>query len=115
MSRSRVCLDAELVPGTAQVVALGPDERGIAQQVLVVRDEGDTPRAYLNVCQHLPIPLDGGSGDYFDPSGKELFCGTHGARYRLSDGLCVFGPCKGRKLEAVPVEVEHGVVYIARG
>lgn len=112
MSRHEVCPLSALVAGEVQLLSLGRDEGGIPQQVLVVRDAEGEPRAYKNICQHLPIPLDGGSGDFFDATGKELFCGTHGARFRLSDGLCVFGPCEGRHLEAVPLEVEGGVIYL---
>ena len=39
-------------------------------------------------------------------------CGTHGARYRLDDGMCVEGPCLGKALESVVVEVAHELAWL---
>lgn len=108
----RVCRVDELEPGRAMVVALGRDRYGLPLQGLVVLDESKTPRAYLNVCKHLPIPLDGGTGDFFDDDRRHLFCGTHGALYRLSDGRCVAGPCEGESLDPIELEVRDGVIFV---
>src|SRR5688572_30831011 len=75
---------------------------------LVVRSKAGL-RVYWNVCQHLPIPLDGGSGKL--PGGEELVCVTHGARYRAKDGHCIEGPCEGTNLEAVDFVVEDGKIF----
>jgi len=40
-------------------------------------------------------------------------CSTHGARFRIADGYCVAGPCRGERLSAVAVRVEDGVVRLA--
>lgn len=73
-----------------------------AREALVVLDENGAPRAYENLCQHVPIPLDAGGRRFLDPEGL-LTCATHGAVYRRTDGLCVSGPCLGRGLAALPV------------
>lgn len=78
----------------------------------MVLDDAGTPRAYLNRCKHLPIPIDCGSRDFFDEDGKELICVTHGATYRLEDGLCTFGPCKGEALEALDVARREDGYYV---
>lgn len=108
----RVCRVDELEVGRAAVVALGRDRYGLPLQGLVVLDDSGTPRGYLNVCKHLPIPLDGGTGDFFDDGRRHLFCGTHGALYRLSDGLCTAGPCEGEKLDPLELEVRDGVIFV---
>jgi nitrite reductase/ring-hydroxylating ferredoxin subunit len=36
----------------------------------------------------------------------------HGARFRIADGYCVFGPCLGKSLAAVPVAVVDGMVVL---
>lgn len=103
----RVALgSADLAEGEVRVVAVpgGPRHRSI----LVTRARGAI-RAYRNECRHLPIPLDGGLGQM--PAGEELVCVTHGARFRAEDGLCVAGPCEGRSLHPVEIEVQGGVVY----
>lgn len=90
----------------ARTVALYPDELGYTREAIVLLDDEGTPRAYLNRCQHLPIPIDGGSKDFFDRDRLHLRCITHGALYRLSDGFCVAGPCTGRSLLALPVSID---------
>jgi nitrite reductase/ring-hydroxylating ferredoxin subunit len=94
---------SELAPGAVRVVKLPPEGR-IPREALIIRDERGVLRAYLNRCQHLPIPLDGGSRRFLTRDGDYLECGTHGARYRLNDGHCVEGPCQGRALIALELE-----------
>ena len=99
--------------GEAHPVALGRDALGRPREALVVLDLLGHPRAYLNRCEHIPIPLDGGSREFFDPEGEHLRCGTHGALYRLSDGLCVAGPCTGDSLAELPLRIVDGWVYVS--
>ncbi|MCK6550750.1 Rieske 2Fe-2S domain-containing protein [Myxococcota bacterium] len=90
---------------------LGADEARLVRiggpppkQGLILCRAGDGVRVYWNVCQHLPIPLDGGLGQL--PAGRELVCVSHGARFEREAGLCTSGPCRGKWLEAVPFEVD---------
>lgn len=75
-----------------------------AREALVLHDEAGELRAYENVCQHVPIPLDAGGRRFLDAQGH-LVCATHGAIYRRSDGECVSGPCLGRRLVALRLRV----------
>ncbi|HJL19413.1 MAG TPA: Rieske 2Fe-2S domain-containing protein [Sandaracinaceae bacterium LLY-WYZ-13_1] len=107
----RVCRRDALGDGV-RVVPLSKDERGRPREALVLLDEEGTLRAYLNRCEHLPIPLDAGSREFLSADRRYLVCGTHGALYRLGDGFCVEGPCAGRSLLALPVRVDEGWVEI---
>lgn len=91
----------ELREGQVHVVRLPADAVGRPREALVLRDEHGAVRAYLNRCEHLPIPLDGGSREFLDESGALLRCGTHGALFRMEDGYCTRGPCRGRSLATV--------------
>lgn len=102
----RVARREELDPGEVRVVGLGDDTLARRPEALVVVDETGEVRAYLNECQHLPIPLDAGSREFLDDTTGHLRCSTHGALYRRDDGLCVRGPCRGRFLPALPVSVD---------
>lgn len=99
-------------PGKVETIDLGPDAYGLPVQGLILLDAEGQVRGYRNVCKHLPIPLDGGSGDYLDDERTHLFCGTHGARYRLNDGYCTEGPCQGDSLDPITVVVEDGDVFV---
>lgn len=92
---------------------ISDDPVGTPREALVLRDPSGIVRAFVNLCRHLPIPLDGGSKRYLDESGVHLMCGTHGARYRREDGYCFEGPCRGRSLFRLPVSIDpDGTIWI---
>jgi nitrite reductase/ring-hydroxylating ferredoxin subunit len=68
--------------------------------------------AYANVCRHLAIPLDLRDGNVMDSSGVDLLCHHHGAIFDAATGLCTFGPCAGRSLWRLGVEVVDGEIEI---
>lgn len=107
---------AALAPGTVRVVPLPRGSFGlppvIPVEALVLRDLLGAPRAYLNQCQHLPVPLDGASREFLSADGRALECLTHGALYRLDDGVCFEGPCRGRALRAIELAVEGDALYL---
>ncbi|MEK9777197.1 MAG: Rieske 2Fe-2S domain-containing protein, partial [Quisquiliibacterium sp.] len=78
----------------------------------VVRYDG-LPRAFLNQCMHVPVELDWQPGRFFDLDGLYLICATHGATYDPVDGLCVAGPCQGRRLIALPVAEHDSAIWVA--
>lgn len=107
-----------LAPGEIVVVSLGRDAMGIPAAALVGRTAAGALYAYRNLCKHLPIPLDGGSGEFqganVGTGEPTLRCGTHGALYRVSDGQCVRGPCRGTRLERYWLSVdEAGDVWVS--
>lgn len=101
----------EVRAARALLIALAPRE-GRPRQAIVVLDDDGIPRAYLNECRHIPVPLDGGSGYVLDHTKRFLMCGTHGALYQRRDGLCVTGPCRGERLLPLTIDHEADVLYI---
>lgn len=110
-----VCRRDELVHGVVRVAQLGFDSEGRPIEALVLRDDRGQVVAYRNLCRHLPVPLDGGTGDLLTRDRRFLVCGTHGALYRLRDGLCVEGPCEGCALMALPIREDERSIYVADG
>lgn len=102
----RICRREELRTAPRPVV-WGRLENGRPREVLVLATPAGEPRAYLNVCEHLPVPLDGGTREFLNRAGTHLMCGTHGALYRFEDGYCVEGPCEGSSLERVPLRIDE--------
>lgn len=80
----------------------------------VVRYDGK-PHAYINQCAHMPVELDWQEGEFFTPEKTHLICATHGAQYHPKSGECVFGPCQGERLHALPVYEQDGVITIDIG
>ena len=70
--------------------------------ILVATDGG--PRAFENLCPHVPIPLDRPGGELVSSDGRHLVCQSHGALFELPTGRCVSGPCEGEELRPIPIE-----------
>ena len=108
---------ARLICESAALAEGGPGVRfdwapaGGAGKGFAVRHEG-RPRAYVNRCPHLGTELDWQPGEFFEETGLYLVCSTHGAIFEPSTGLCVAGPCRGARLEAIAVEEREGRILI---
>mmetsp|Transcript_59052 Transcript_59052/g.128201 ORF Transcript_59052/g.128201 Transcript_59052/m.128201 type:complete len:220 (-) Transcript_59052:210-869(-) len=62
-------------------------------------------RAFENHCPHAGGPLNLLPDAFFSPDKEHLLCTRHGARFEPESGLCVHGPCIGRRLNELPVTV----------
>ena len=87
---------------------------GESTPAFVVRYNG-LAVAYLNQCAHVPVEMDFNAGDFFDDSGLYFVCATHGATYVPDSGLCIAGPCVGRRLHKLNVYERDGNVYLIEG
>jgi len=95
-----------------------PDSRGMTvtqggqlHDVFVVRQGGQV-FGYRNSCPHTGGPLDWVPDRFLNLDRDYIQCATHDALFRLHDGACVAGPCKGDSLAAVPVIIEAGEVIM---
>jgi nitrite reductase/ring-hydroxylating ferredoxin subunit len=79
--------------------------------ILVVR-RGEHVYGYLNTCPHAGGPLDWVPDRFLDLAREYIQCATHGALFRIADGVCVYGPCAGDRLTPVPTVVEAGEVVL---
>ncbi len=82
---------------------------GDAESLIVYRD-GNSVRAWLNVCPHAGRRLDWAPGQFLKSKEGLLVCAAHGASFELQNGLCVAGPCRGASLRMVAVELRDGLV-----
>lgn len=88
------------------------DAAGNLRAVFVVR-RGRRACAYLNVCPHAGTSLDFNPDTFIAPDGGAIQCATHGARFRIDDGACLSGPCRGRGLTPVTVRVTGETIRLA--
>jgi nitrite reductase/ring-hydroxylating ferredoxin subunit len=70
--------------------------------------------AFRNRCAHVTLPLDLDDEDFFsdDEDGDYIVCKSHGAKYLPKTGICVDGPCKGKSLRKLNVQVLDNYVYL---
>lgn len=93
---------------TAFDLNLGDDALGI---VLLVA-EGKIS-AYHNACPHAGRRLDWAPGRFLIENDL-LVCAAHGACFRMTDGCCVSGPCKGESLQKIAVIIEHDDIFLEK-
>lgn len=73
---------------------------------------GAEVRAYVNRCAHQELPLNIRPDRFLTHDGSMIVCTAHGAIFEKATGYCVAGPCAGRSLAAVPVQVVSGYVLL---
>ena len=74
--------------------------------------QGDEVYAYQNFCMHAGHPLNWKPDGFLTGDGSQIICSSHGAIYEIESGECVAGPCPGRKLRPVEVEIRNGEVVV---
>lgn len=84
---------------------------GTAESLILYRD-GDSVRAWLNICPHAGRRLDWAPGKFLLSKDGLLVCAAHGASFELREGACVAGPCRGESLRTVEVAIVNGRVCI---
>jgi nitrite reductase/ring-hydroxylating ferredoxin subunit len=95
-------LDDIADPGAKGFVFGGGAERW---EMFVVR-RGALVRAYENACPHQGTPLEMFADRFLTADRSLILCTTHGARFRIEDGHCVAGPCKGDHLRPVALRID---------
>ena len=70
-------------------------------QCFVLRWKGEI-RAYLNRCPHTGVSLNWAEDQFFDLNNEYIQCSLHGALFEPLSGKCIWGPCVGECLSAIP-------------
>lgn len=81
---------------------------GFRHKVIVVR-KGESVFAYLDACPHYSpgTPMAWKANAYLDGEGKHIACHSHGALFDIETGECLAGPCLGKSLQAVALEIDR--------
>lgn len=78
----------------------------------VVR-KGAVVTGYVDRCPHVGTPLALSPTGFLTRAGEAILCSSHGALFRIEDGLCTAGPCAGKRLSPWLVTVQDGAVTSA--
>jgi len=68
--------------------------------------------AYRNHCAHAGHPLNWQPDRFLTKDGRYIICSSHGAEYDIASGCCVAGPCRGKSLDRLPVEIREGTIVV---
>lgn len=88
----------------------GPAPGGFTGLFAVRR--GGQAYVYVNCCPHVGTALDWAPDRFLTPDGDAIRCATHGALFRIEDGICTAGPCVGAALERVASQTVDGVLLV---
>ncbi len=105
----RLCPTDALPEGAARGFDNPGDPEGCG--VVVTRRDGRL-HAYRNRCPHTGVSLEWFPDAFLDREGQHLQCATHAALFRIGDGHCIAGPCKGQGLTRLHVSEQEGWVVL---
>ena len=105
-----VCRVTELEPDGARGFVIGTGDWPL--RGFVVR-AGDALRGYVNRCPHAGHPLNLLPDRFLTSDAALILCTSHGALFEKTTGYCVAGPCAGRSLTPVALEIRDGFVLVA--
>lgn len=103
-----LCAAADIPPGETRGFAA----EGERPALMAVHDRSEGLRIFVNACPHMGVPLDWMPGRFLNADGTRIICATHGAEFRIGDGYCVRGPCRGESLKPVPARIIDGIAVI---
>lgn len=101
----KICNLADIKDGSAQQFELNT-----ATEIFIVRI-GRQVYGYINSCPHTGAPLNWLPGQFLDVSQTYIQCSGHDALFRITDGLCLHGPCLGQSLTNIELKVSDNEIY----
>jgi nitrite reductase/ring-hydroxylating ferredoxin subunit len=88
-------------PGTR-----GFDPDGAGHDALFVVRRGREIHAYRDACPHFgDTPMAWRKDAYLSGDGTRIVCHAHGAQFDIASGECLIGPCVGKRLTRVAIDV----------
>ncbi len=105
-----VCRFADLDPHGTRAFVIRAGEWPLRGFVVRVNE---AVYGYVNRCPHVGHPLNMLPDRFLTSDGALILCTSHGALFEKSTGYCVAGPCAGRALTPVALEIRFGFVLLA--
>lgn len=106
-----VCALEDLLATGARGFAIGEGDWPL--RGFVLRDASGGVHAYVDQCPHAGHALALKEHAFLTPDGAYIKCSSHGALFERDTGLCVAGPCAGRRLQRLEVSLDGDLVRIA--
>lgn len=85
---------------------------GVMRREIFVLRHGGGVWGFENSCPHTGGMLDWVEDQFLSYDKKHILCATHGALFRVRDGYCIHGPCRGEALTSVRLRIEGDVIVM---
>lgn len=94
--------------------ARGFDPEGAGRDTMFVVRRGDAVYAFRDACPHYGDTAMAWRKDaYLNGDGTRIVCHAHGAQFDIESGMCLIGPCEGKRLVSLNIDVtEDGDVML---
>lgn len=103
-----LCAASDVAEGELrEILADGPQG---PSSFILTRRQGRV-HGWYNVCPHAGRALNWAPDRFLTDGDDRLVCAAHGAVFRLPDGGCVEGPCRGAALTAIDIKEHDGGLY----
>ena len=106
---TRLCALAEIADPGSRGFTFRVEDRLFAGFVVL---SGGRLHGYIDRCPHAGMPLAMTPDRFLTRDGDLILCASHGALFRIADGLCLGGPCAGRALSPWPVRLDGDDVVV---
>lgn len=80
------------------------------KHLLLTKYEGEV-LCYENNCPHLGVPLDLDTGNFIASDKEHFECQSHGALFKINNGLCISGPCRSLSLNKIDIEIIEDKIF----
>jgi len=67
---------------------------------------------FVNRCPHAGHALNWQKDSFLTQENDLIICNSHGARFRIMDGVCVSGPCPGAGLKTITIKIKGGKILV---
>ena len=104
-----LCNTGEIPEGTSKSFTLTRDNTELELFIVHFCEQF---YAYENHCPHTGINLNWQADQFLDITEQRIQCATHGALFRIPDGLCEWGPCIGRNLRPLTIREIDGQLFL---
>ena len=80
-------------------------------EFFVVRKNGSV-FGFVNRCPHAGHALNWQKDRFLTQEYDLIICNSHGARFRIVDGMCVSGPCTGSGLKTITLSIKEEQIVV---
>ena len=80
-------------------------------EFFVVRKNSDVS-GFVNRCPHAGHALNWQKDRFLTQEHDLIICNSHGARFRIVDGVCVSGPCIGLGLKTITLGIKEEQIVV---